>query len=290
MHPVEADWRKFRQLDHQALLTCSLQLCQSYLDCIGLKACPAKVALPWNLVAVQEARARGERTGNYISNHDSMLVNTVHVWAAYRQTKTVYEIEPQLADCLARSSWPAETPTTALRLPSFCPVLAVPREDGRINHVAASYDLLTGAEVSGALELRLSLLTVEGDRWVPISLLHLTRPTLSDCVETAAAEARAHGAPDRAGDIWRNKLAGLALTILLYLTGDPHLVRIVHPGEKPLKAKIARTDPEGYRDLAAPSIQAAGKAFARAIEHWEIEHRGDDGVITGGTRLSERSN
>jgi hypothetical protein len=71
--------------------------------------------------------------------------------------------------------------------------------------------------------------------------------------------------------------------MLLYLTGEPDLVRIVHTGEKPLKAKIARTDPERYRDLAAPSIQAVGKAFARAIERWEIEHRGDDGVITGRT-------
>jgi hypothetical protein len=127
----------------------------------------------------------------------------------------------------------------------------------------------------------LSLLTVDGDRWAPISLLHQTRPTLSECVEAAAAEARANGAPDRAGDIWRNELAGLALTMLLYLTGEPDLMHIVHPGEKPLEAKIARTDPERYRDLAAPSIQAAGKTFARAIERWEIEHRGDDGAITG---------
>jgi hypothetical protein len=42
--------------------------------------------------------------------------------------------------------------------------------------------------------------------------------------------------------------------------------RIVHPGEKPLKAKIACTDPERYRDPAEPRIQAVGTAFARIIE------------------------
>jgi hypothetical protein len=42
--------------------------------------------------------------------------------------------------------------------------------------------------------------------------------------------------------------------------------RIVHPGEKPLKAKIACPDPERYRDPAEPRIQAADKAFARVIE------------------------
>jgi hypothetical protein len=287
MHTVEAAWRKFRNSDHHALLTRSLELRRSFLDYVPLEACPAEVALPvgvpWSLVAAREAQARGESSGSYISTRDSIMVNTVHVWAAYRQAKTIYQIEPQLAQCLARSPWPAETPTAALRLPSLCPVLAIPREDGRINHVAASYDLLTGAEASGALELRLSMLTVDGDLWIPISILHLARPTLSECVEAAAAEARAHGGPEWTAETWRNELAGLALTLLLYLAGEPDLVRMVHPGEKPLKAKIARTDPERYRDLAEPSLQAVGKTFAHAIERWEIEHRGDDGVTTGYT-------
>jgi hypothetical protein len=42
--------------------------------------------------------------------------------------------------------------------------------------------------------------------------------------------------------------------------------RIVHPGEKPRKAKIACTDPERHRDPAEPRIQAAGKAFVRVIK------------------------
>jgi hypothetical protein len=44
--------------------------------------------------------------------------------------------------------------------------------------------------------------------------------------------------------------------------------RIVHPGGKPQKAKIACTDPEHYRDPAEPCIQAVGKAFAGAIERF----------------------
>jgi hypothetical protein len=83
--------------------------------------------------------------------------------------------------------------------------------------------------------------------------------------------------------VWRNELAGLTLTMLLYLGGERDLVRIVHPGEKPLKAKIARIDPERYRDLAEPTVQAVGKVFTRAIARWEIEHRSDEGVATGGT-------
>jgi hypothetical protein len=33
---------------------------------------------------------------------------------------------------------------------------------------------------------------------------------------------------------WQHKLNAVALTVLLYLAGDPDIVRIVHPGQKPL--------------------------------------------------------
>jgi hypothetical protein len=286
VHPIEAAWRKFRNSDDCVWLTRSLKDRQSYLDFIELKRCPPEVALPaalvWNLIALAEARARGERIGKYVSDRGSMLANTIHTWAAYRQSKTIYEIDPALAECLARSPWPAATPTEALRLPSLCPVFCIPF-DGRINYLAATYDLLTGAEASGAFEARISILTADGSRWLPIALLHLARATLTECINAAAVEARTHGGPSQIANLWRNDLSGLALTILLYITGDPDLVRIVHPGAKPLKAKIARSDPERFRDLAEPTIHATGKAFARAIEYWEIEHRGDEGLVTGKT-------
>ncbi len=45
------------------------------------------------------------------------------VWAAYRDAKTVWRIEPRLVEALADCPWPDETPMTAIRLPSRCPVL-----------------------------------------------------------------------------------------------------------------------------------------------------------------------
>jgi hypothetical protein len=133
LHPIEAAWRRFRRSEHAQLLTRALELRQNYLDFIGLKRCPPEIVLPgavvWNLVALDEARARGEKTGEWISVEGSLLVNTIHVWAAYRESKTIFEIEPALVECLARSEWPASTPTAALRLPSRCPVLSIPRGD-----------------------------------------------------------------------------------------------------------------------------------------------------------------
>jgi hypothetical protein len=114
-----------------------------------------------------------------------------------------------------------------------------------------AYDLLTGEEQTGELALRIS--QYDGDVWVPISVLHLMRPSLRECVD-AAAEARRHGAPDDAAVQWLNPASGLALTLLLYLSGDPDVVRIVHPGERPaIKPKLERTDPERFRDLREPA-------------------------------------
>ena len=90
-------------------------------------------------------------------------------------------------------------------------------------------------------------------------------------------------APEPLADMWRNDLSGLAMTIMLYIAGEPDLVRIVYPGAKPPKESTRRRDPERFHDLAEPTIHAAGKAFARAIEHWEIEHRGDPGLNMGRT-------
>jgi hypothetical protein len=127
--------------------------------------------------------------------------------------------------------------------------------------------------------LRISEFLKPAQWWVLICVLHLNQARLAECLDAAAAEAECHGAPaGEAATVWRNELAGLTLTMLLYLGGEPDLLRIVHPGEKPLKTRIARTDPERYRDPAEPTVQSVGKAFTHAVEGWEIEHRGDEGI------------
>jgi hypothetical protein len=198
VHPVEAAWRKFRNSEHRGLLERSFRLRQSFLDSIGLKRCPPEVALPlglpWNLAALAEAQNGGKPLGARLGASNSMLVNTIHVWAAYREAKNIYEIEPTLAECLARSPWPEQTPTQALRLPSRCPVLVIPRPEGDLSYVAAVYDLLTGEEHSGALELRISEFMKETQWWVPICVLHLNHERLAECLDAAAAEAERHGA------------------------------------------------------------------------------------------------
>ena len=181
MHPVEAAWRKFRNSEHRDLFERSLKLRQSFLDSLQLKRCPPEVAppmgVPWNLVASAEAQKGDKPLGTRLGASNSILVNTIHAWAAYREAKNIYEIERTLVQCLARSPWPEQTPTQALRLPSRCPVLTIPRREGEPSYVAAVYDLLTGEEHTGALELRISEFMKAAQRGVPICVLHSTTIT-----------------------------------------------------------------------------------------------------------------
>jgi hypothetical protein len=60
----------------------SIEARQSYLRFIRMGRLPNEIVLPaavaWNLVALHEARARGERTGESISVEGSLPVNTIH--------------------------------------------------------------------------------------------------------------------------------------------------------------------------------------------------------------------
>jgi hypothetical protein len=296
LHPVEVAWRQFRRSPGGRLLAQSLALRGSYMDSIGLSRLPAEIvlpgAVPWNILALEEARARGERTGDRLSTEGTRLANTVAVWAAYRDAKTIYTVDALLVEGLARTPWPDQVPTAALRLPSRCAVLSIPWGLGNA-HVAAHYDLLTRHEASGRLELRLSLLI--GQLWQTISILHLVGEDLGACVRDAAhvtAELAEEQAARSARNVERSRmglvdgnlgiqadafhwdLPGLALTVLLYLGGEPDIVRQIHPGARPEReARMRRRDPDRWQDLREPEVSVLGTAYRAAIERWEMEQR-----------------
>jgi hypothetical protein len=284
VHTVEREWLRFRKSKKLSLLNEAQQRRQDYLNSIGLKECPEYVTLPCalmrDLIATQTPRALGEETGNYLSPKDSMLVNTVHVWAAYRQRKTIYEVDRPLGEWAATTPWPAETPTAALSLPSVCPVLAIRDKWGLEEYFAATYDLATGAEESGALELRLSARKWVREPWSPIWILDLGRPTLSECAEAAASEARTRGAIRTVGDVQLNELARVALNILLYLSLNPDDVVPIDLAKKLIKPKSDLIHPERLRDLTSPSQYRIGSRFRRANAFLKVENRSYEGAVT----------
>lgn len=233
-----------------------------------------------------------------------ILANTIHVWAGYRECKLVYQVEASLADCLGQTPWPDDAPVEVLHLPARCVILKLPWQ-GKPTYVAALYDLsipdpsIPSAR-AGILNVRLNRfvpcgLTTVSDPplvkelkgyWVPLCILSLGAGTFGAAVQANSA-APIYGGVHivlAQGNFGQNPLSALALTILLYLAGEPDVVRIVHPGEKPLvKLAVQKCDPERYKDLIEPVIHAVGKSFTHAIERWEIEHPRESGDPTGRT-------
>jgi hypothetical protein len=282
LHPVEAAWRQFRNIRGMLeVLQEGLQARDSYLR-LAKSQVPTEVVLP---VAAARVILNHRVWGAKADVHDlSSVAVSLHVWAAYRESKTIFEVEPQLAECLTRTTWPTDTPTAALALRSLCPVLALPH-NGTIRYVAITYDhLAPDPNSAGLLMLNLSLLTEW--LWTPCGRLSLAGDDLGACLRAARPFMRSAKdlLPFAEEPEWIYQISGLVLTVLLYLAGEADIVRIVHPGEKlQVKPSLQRREPERFKDLREPKVHAVGKSFTRAIERWEIEQANERGELTGRT-------
>jgi hypothetical protein len=52
-----------------------------------------------------------------------ILANTIHVWASYRESKLICQVEASLTDCLEQTQWPDNAPIQVLQLPFPCIIL-----------------------------------------------------------------------------------------------------------------------------------------------------------------------
>jgi hypothetical protein len=156
------------------------------------------------------------------------------------------------------------------------------QESAESIYVAATYEPL-GPHPSDGLELNISSLT--GCFWMVICRFKLDGEHLGACARATEESFRyCSDTPEQARAHWADPNAKLAMILFLHMAGDEDVVRMVHPGERPIKDAVRRHDPERFKDLAAPTIYSVGRSFGRAVERWETE-RGTDAAseITGGT-------
>ncbi len=265
----ELAWRKIRHEITPRLQDTMRQL-PSFLSYLTLPRLPPQVVCPGSLLLNWLAVTQlGLSTLEQIAVAEDWLV-----WAAYRDAKTVWRIEPCLFDALSGCPWPDETPMTAIRLPSRCPVLEWLGPNGPIV-VSACYDLLTGQEATGKLELRLQ--SLQENRWLPLAILYNDAPTVSAALEQAQAAAldaaqTLQGVSIDGGAPFRSDLTRMAVILLLYLSGEPDVIRTVHPGAKPHRdARMRRKDPDRWADIREPTVWDVGVGYREALERWEIE-------------------
>lgn len=267
---AEPAWRRVRHQIAPTLRDAMRQL-PEYLSHLNLSCLPPQVVCPGGLLVNWLAVAQpGVPPLDVIAEAHDLLV-----WAAYRDAKTIWRIDPRLLEALSGCPWPDETPMAAIRLPSRCPVLEWRGPYGPVV-VSVCYDLLTGQEGSGMLELRLQWL--QEDRWRNVAVLHTDAPTLSAALERAEAAAVEiaktilGGAPLDVGGAFRSDVVRMTLILLLYLSGEPDIVRAVHPGAKPQRdARLRRKDPGRWVDIREPKVWDVGVQYRKALERWEIE-------------------
>jgi hypothetical protein len=96
LHTVEASWRQCRagQPSGEMLRTCLKHL-ESYSKFIGLTNLPGEVALPMGIPATLFKNGAISIAPDLLKDNvaRSAMINTLHVWAAYREAKTIYEVE-----------------------------------------------------------------------------------------------------------------------------------------------------------------------------------------------------
>jgi len=131
-HPIEVAWRQFaaNQGRMRMFRECFRRI-PATLENLrahgGITAWPPGIVLS---MAVPATMAMTAQTRLYPNEPRGPVIplfreysNTMHVWAAYRESKTIYQVEPYLIECLSRTPWPDGVPAEAIRLTSYCPIL-----------------------------------------------------------------------------------------------------------------------------------------------------------------------
>jgi hypothetical protein len=120
LHPVEAAWRQFRGGKNMALFRECIKEFGETIKAHGRPSLPAEVVLPgvvpFNLVPLRHGRSPFDQRDVKAVLTDEIVANSIQVWAAYRESKTIYQVETHLASCFAHTPWPDNAPVEALRL------------------------------------------------------------------------------------------------------------------------------------------------------------------------------
>lgn len=270
----EQEWRRFRK-EHGAFLERCESMRDPYYEFANVApsaAVPLPGAVAWNISDV-EAEKRGVPQFDRLGPN-TIMASSANFWAAYRQSKQAYVIDETLFASLSQARWPANCPREALVLPHNGMVLHVDLDEtGKSDPlwIGACYDHCTNRESTGALEIR--FVAFEGNGLVRlVCALDLRGENLQEALDFAVAKVKRHAQEANFGNEIMPHLTGI-INSILYILNDEDTVGIVHPGQRPRKAK-SPTNPKKARrffDLREPDEHYVGRNFASTIERWEEE-------------------
>lgn len=311
IHPVERYWRAWRDLRGDKMRDVIKKDLKRYVRFLGLQELPAQVAVP------------GALWINTLLEHGAspQMCHEVSALAAYRDAKTIWRIDPDLAAALKETRWPGDTPAEALRyIPTRSVVIDLPDRPGSF---LVWYDLETGQErVPGSLELRIawyehtgavaeqiaayqqqhgvaldmgpSGLLAPDAVIMPVAVLPLRDGTLDEALDGYIAkilDREPTGALIGKIQEFRQGTISLSRTIinvLLYAAGNDDLVEILGHRPAPMANKVRRRnaerDPEFEHDHRLPAEVEIGTRFGAVIRQHRETSAESPGDSAGGTK------
>lgn len=201
-------------------------------------------------------------------------------YAGYARTRHTYHIEPGLWDELSDMEWPSDAPAEALaHLP--LPAFAMKAPDGTIYTV--TYDLLSGKEHTGKLELRIGKL--QKNRAIqPVSVLHIVGTiddALDQAINTIVEGHQSSGPsqrpmPKRTEAEFRAKIRTNTeeiINLLLYLAGEDDIVERAGHYPRPFHRHEKALDGTEYEDELEeePTESDVGVRMQRALRQYKEE-------------------
>jgi hypothetical protein len=226
------------------------------------------------------------------------------VFGAYRNTKTVYEVDPVLMDAISGSKWPDKLPCEAIQIPKNGMVLDLPatpllqqitgsRE--RLQVLLIQTPRLTD-KIPPALDI-MPFVYSNGSVRHPSGLsamLDLSKPNLQaahDAVMDIFKDPKFKGYLESAGgvdDVLKRfegnaaKTMALVKTVLslcLYITGNDDVLNISLPS-KDRKTSPKPEKERRFRDLDDPTVHSVGSKYASVIQRWADDNPDEAGQMS----------
>lgn len=251
---------------------------------------PMPGGVPYNLFAVRLEEQGMSQVENF--HLVASASNATTAFAAYRQSKAVYRIEPRLWADLSRSKLPTQYPMEHFVLPRNG--MAIETEfEGEEIAIIANLDLASSREHMGELEARFSVVNAQNLGQIQFfAALNLSEETLGDAwngfLLSADSHAAAKGFDVRALETLQGKeqeILGAVINSILYILNDEDVVKSVHPGTKPEKTSKNPEKARKFQDIKDPDKYNVGREYVAVIEHWENEQGHESESVGSGRQV-----
>jgi hypothetical protein len=223
------------------------ELLHAFLKPTGDRNLPPGVLLPSQLVrqliSFSENQGHGRDEIKQIREWALLIANTIHVWAAYRQEKAVYEVKTWPRGF---TDFPERVLVRSLRLPSDSAIFSGIWEGKRFWH-AVTYDFFINESGSGVPTLQFS--HFDDDLWSPGPFLLLTQENIKGCIDESRALGGSNNVAWRDSSDWCYTVGGQILEIMARVNQTPAGIQVISKG-----GSAPEGDPDLEKDLARPTI------------------------------------